>query len=88
MYTLHFNSKWNIPNYFKEIYTDAFIEKCHGRDEFTCGDGACIERNKLCDQVKDCTDGSDENNYICREFNIICCISFITQLVPSLFQQH
>ncbi len=28
---------------------------------FSCGDGACLPKTKLCDGNKDCADSSDEN---------------------------
>ena len=32
------------------------------RDEFTCNDGSCLGLDKRCDNVFDCSDGSDEDN--------------------------
>jgi len=31
-----------------------------GPDEFACGDGSCIDRRDVCDNLPDCVDGSDE----------------------------
>lgn len=28
---------------------------------FRCNYGACVDRNSLCNGIKDCVDGSDEN---------------------------
>lgn len=33
--------------------------------EFECNDGECIDRRRLCDNYKDCQDGSDEDQRNC-----------------------
>jgi hypothetical protein len=39
--------------------------KCGGKNSsvpmFSCADGTCLPKAKLCDGSKDCNDGSDEN---------------------------
>ena len=35
---------------------------CRFGDEFTCSSGKCVEKLKRCNHVKDCEDGSDEEN--------------------------
>ena len=38
------------------------MSRCIFGHEFTCDSGTCIEIDKRCDQIKDCEDGSDEEN--------------------------
>lgn len=35
-------------------------------NEATCGNGQCIPKNAVCNNVRDCSDGSDEEN--CRKY--------------------
>ena len=37
-------------------------------DEFKCGNGLCVAKNKVCDGVIDCMDNSDEMNEECGEY--------------------
>lgn len=37
-------------------------------DQFTCDNGACISRDRVCDYANDCIDGSDEQDYICNGY--------------------
>ena len=37
------------------------VRRCSA-DEFTCGDGSCVDVRRRCDQYQDCSDGSDEAN--------------------------
>lgn len=41
-------------------------------NEFSCGSGECVERSRMCNQIADCTDSSDENNVCCRADHYIC----------------
>lgn len=36
-------------------------------DEYRCADGTCIPEERLCDQLRDCSDGADEEQ--CEEGN-------------------
>ncbi|XP_039874358.1 kunitz-type protease inhibitor 1-like [Simochromis diagramma] len=38
-----------------------------GPDQLTCGNGCCLERSMECDNVKQCSDGSDESQ--CHQLN-------------------
>ena len=49
---------------YADIDMCCFIAKpgtCH-RDQFKCRSGECIASSFVCDNVKDCTDFSDEDN--------------------------
>lgn len=36
------------------------VTKCDGPKKFRCKNGECIDSSKVCDNVKDCKDWSDE----------------------------
>ena len=46
---------------------------CSGND-FNCGDGNCINRNYVCDGVKDCINGADESSSLstCSNYKFRC----------------
>lgn len=35
-------------------------------DGFVCGNGQCILKENVCNDVLDCSDGSDEDHLFCR----------------------
>lgn len=51
----------------------AAVTKCDGPRKFRCKNGECIDSSKVCDNVKDCKDWSDEPAKECGEF-----LSFFT----------
>lgn len=40
----------------------AEISRCSTCSEAVCSDGTCLSRQQLCNGVKDCHDGSDEDD--------------------------
>lgn len=48
------------------------LPTCNQQLEFTCSDGSCLSKLKLCDGHTDCADGSDEHHcgefMVCRDF--------------------
>ena len=48
-------------NYFVPTIWFCFSGVCR-EDEFTCGDGRCIELGRVCDGVSDCRNDLDETN--------------------------
>lgn len=35
-------------------------------DQFTCNPNQCVDNSVLCDGIRDCDDGSDENPELCK----------------------
>jgi len=46
---------------------------CLPKEEWMCNDGSCVRNQKVCDQTKDCPDGSDEDfcDFTCNDGSII-----------------
>lgn len=40
-----------------------------GDEEFECYDGKCISMDKVCDEIKDCESGEDEESINCNIMN-------------------
>lgn len=54
-----------IWNYTKFIYILQFqILQDTCKDGFLCTNGECIPKEWICDNLKDCTDGSDEDHCV------------------------
>ena len=45
------------------------------RSRFSCGDGKCIPRRKVCDRVRNCHNGLDERR--CRRGIVLNTITYI-----------
>uniref|UniRef100_W5MA62 Zmp:0000001114 n=1 Tax=Lepisosteus oculatus TaxID=7918 RepID=W5MA62_LEPOC len=58
--TLHFHSDESITRRGFFILYRAFSRDSPCPKQFQCSNGRCVPLKKLCDGVKDCTDGSDE----------------------------
>ncbi len=41
---------------------------CDAAHEYVCPDGVCIPHERLCDNIQDCTDNSDEDSSRCGEY--------------------
>ena len=50
------------------FYSDSGFVVETEEGEFTCDDGACISMRERCDQLPDCSDGSDEEG--CRMLSL------------------
>lgn len=62
------------------------VTKCDGPRKFRCKNGECIDSSKVCDNVKDCKDWSDEPMKECGKF-ISPCFSSHTK-TPTCSDTH
>merc|ERR1719204_2686701 len=45
--------------------TGIYGDCCTANGQWTCNDGKCISKDKLCDGTKDCSRGEDEKSSAC-----------------------
>ncbi|KAJ8413191.1 hypothetical protein AAFF_G00091870 [Aldrovandia affinis] len=57
---LHFHSDESLTHKGFYILFRAFTQESSCPRQFRCGDGRCVPLRKVCDGVKDCSDGRDE----------------------------
>ena len=64
---LHLNESDLLHNALVTEGTNPLAKECQVKGMFSCGSG-CIGREKRCDLIVDCSDGSDESN--CGKFSL------------------
>ncbi|XP_064187903.1 suppressor of tumorigenicity 14 protein isoform X1 [Anguilla rostrata] len=69
---LHFHSDESLTHKGFYILFRAFTQESSCPRQFRCGDGRCIPLRKVCDGVKDCSDGRDEAKCPCRPGEVHC----------------
>ncbi|XP_026217650.1 suppressor of tumorigenicity 14 protein homolog [Anabas testudineus] len=71
--TLHFHSDESLTHKGFYLLYRAFSPEGTCPRQFRCGDGRCIPLRKVCDGVKDCSDGRDEAKCSsCRPGEVLC----------------
>ncbi|XP_067341841.1 suppressor of tumorigenicity 14 protein homolog isoform X2 [Channa argus] len=71
--TLHFHSDESLTHKGFYLLYRAFSPEGTCPRQFRCGDGRCIPLRKVCDGVKDCSDGRDEAKCTsCRPGEVLC----------------
>ncbi|XP_067434480.1 suppressor of tumorigenicity 14 protein homolog isoform X1 [Thunnus thynnus] len=71
--SLHFHSDESITHKGFYLLYRAFSPEGTCPRQFRCGDGRCIPLRKVCDGVKDCSDGRDEAKCSsCRPGEVLC----------------
>lgn len=45
------------------------VRPCDPKKQFDCGGNKCIKRKEICDGIKHCMDGSDEDPVMCSKEN-------------------
>ncbi|KAM4606089.1 suppressor of tumorigenicity 14 protein homolog [Polymixia lowei] len=71
--SLHFHSDESLTHKGFYLLYRAFSTESTCPRQFRCGDGRCIPLRKLCDGVRDCSDGRDETKCTsCRPGEVSC----------------
>ncbi|XP_022050813.2 suppressor of tumorigenicity 14 protein homolog isoform X1 [Acanthochromis polyacanthus] len=71
--SLHFHSDESLTHKGFYLLYRAFSPEGTCPRQFRCGDGRCIPLRKVCDGVKDCSDGRDEAKCSsCRPGEVLC----------------
>ncbi|XP_040023748.2 suppressor of tumorigenicity 14 protein homolog [Gasterosteus aculeatus] len=71
--SLHFHSDESLTHKGFHLLYRAFSPEGTCPRQFRCGDGGCIPLRKVCDGVKDCSDGRDEAKCSsCRPGEVLC----------------
>ncbi|XP_054606889.2 suppressor of tumorigenicity 14 protein homolog isoform X1 [Nothobranchius furzeri] len=71
--SIHFHSDESLTHQGFHLLYQAFSPEGTCPRQFRCGDGRCIPLRKVCDGVKDCSDGRDEAKCLsCRPGEVLC----------------
>lgn len=68
-----FASEYDLANLYRQLTEVAKTCKPPEECDFRCGDGRCIASDHVCNRIKECADGSDEEPSVC-ERPVSCCV--------------